>query len=80
MAEFGKWTRIGEELPKIDENVLFCCYIDAEGFGEVYCGWYEGDKTLGDAIVMQTVPGDSGWWYPCTHWMPLPSTPEIPNG
>ncbi|MFO0452775.1 MAG: hypothetical protein ACK52I_29655 [Pseudomonadota bacterium] len=79
MAEFGKWTRIGEELPCKGEYVLFCCYIEDEGFGEVNFGWYEGDKTLGDAIVMQTVPGDPGWWYPCTHWMPLPPVPEIPN-
>jgi hypothetical protein len=33
---------------------------------------------MGDAIVMQTKPGDPSWWYPCTHWMPLPPTPEVP--
>jgi hypothetical protein len=73
------WIPITEKLPKEHEFVLFCCYIeDEEGFGDVDLGWYEGRKTMGDAIVMETRPGDDSWWMPCTHWMHLPPTPEVP--
>jgi hypothetical protein len=75
----SNWIPITEKLPKEHEFVLFCCYIeDEEGFGDVDLGWYEGHKTMGDAIVMQTKPGDPSWWFPCTHWMPLPETPKVP--
>jgi hypothetical protein len=72
------WIPITEKLPKEKEHVLFCCYIEDEGFGDVHLGWYEGHKTMGESIAMETVPGDPHWWFPCTHWMPLPETPEVP--
>ena len=71
----SNWIPITEKLPKEHEFVLFCCYIeDEEAFGDVEFGWYEGHKTEGDAIAMETHDG----WYPCTHWMPLPETPKVP--
>ena len=70
----NKWIPITEKLPALYEPVLFCCYIEGCGFGNVEFGWYEGMKTDGSAIAMLT----SADWYPCTHWMPLPETPEVP--
>jgi hypothetical protein len=68
------WTHISEHLPTLNQPVLFCCRIDEDEFGDVELGWYEGHKTEGDAIAMETSAG----WYPCTHWMALPPTPEVP--
>jgi hypothetical protein len=68
----SNWISITDKLPTINEFVLFCCYIEEYGFGDVDLGWYEGHKTNGDAIVMETHDG----WYPCTHWMALPLVPE----
>lgn len=73
--EMNNWIHISDKLPTINEFVLFCCDIDEYGFGNVELGWYEGHKTESDAIVMET---SSDEWYPCTHWMPLPETPEVP--
>jgi len=74
------WIRITERLPTIEEDVLFCAEIDGV-FGDIHLGWYEGSKTAGDSIAMETVPGDPGWWFPCTHWMPLPEKPKSePSG
>ena len=70
-----KWIPITEKLPALYEPVLFCCYLDEYGFTDVDLGWYEGQKTQGEAIAMET---SSDGWYPCTHWMPLPETPEKP--
>jgi hypothetical protein len=72
----NNWISITEKLPTLYEPVLFCCYIEGCGFGDVEFGWYEGDKTNGVAIVMETT---SDGWSPCTHWMPLPETPEAPK-
>ena len=71
------WIRYTDELPLIDEPVLFCCEPIGNGdteFSEVWFGWYEGQKTAGDAIAMQT--DDPGHWRPATHWMDLPNRPE----
>jgi hypothetical protein len=68
------WVHISELLPTINEFVLFCCYTEEHGFTDVELGWYEGHKTEGEAIAM----GTSSGWYPCTHWMHLPPTPEVP--
>jgi hypothetical protein len=68
----GNWIDISDELPKQNEEVLFCCDIDGE-FTSVSLGWYTGHKTLGRAIVMETIRDDD--WSPCTHWMALPKTP-----
>lgn len=69
------WIHISELLPTLNEPVLFCCYIeDCDGFGDVEIGWYEGSRTEGDAIAMETSSG----WFPCTHWMAIPPTPEVP--
>jgi hypothetical protein len=79
MAEFGKWTHYKDELPPLGYvDVLYCCYLD-DGepcFTEISIGWFEGKHTEGDAIAMESY--ENGW-YPCTHWMPLPPKPEIPN-
>ena len=79
-----KWIPITEKLPALYEPVLFCRYIEEYGFGDVGFGWYEGMKPgwyegmktdgIANAIAMLT----SDDWYPCTHWMPLPETPEAP--
>lgn len=68
------WISIADELPPINEPVLFCCYLEEYGFGDIELGWYEGKKTNGVAIVMETT---SDGWYPCTHWMALPKVPMI---
>lgn len=78
MAKFGTWTHYKDELPPLHTKVLLCCLYEDDGFhgpyiSEIETGYYEGQKTQGDAIVMET-PDD---WYPCTHWMPLPDVPEF---
>lgn len=73
------WIHIHDQLPETNTDVLFTCMYEDEGYcSDVQLGWYEGVKTLGDAIVMETST-DKHDWYPCTHWMPLPKTPEIPK-
>jgi hypothetical protein len=76
-----RWVSIKERLPEQNTDVLFCCYDEeAEAFRDVHLGWFEGHWTASpDAIAMETVPGDPGWWFPCTHWMPVPPTPELPS-
>ena len=75
----AKWIHIDDQLPETNTDVLFTCMYEDEGYcSDVQLGWYEGAKTLGDAIVMETST-DKHDWYPCTHWMPLPKTPEIPQ-
>lgn len=69
------WISIADKLPTLDEPVLFCCYLDEHGFSDVQLGWYEGKKTQGAAIAMENLGNE---WYPCTHWMALPSVPEVP--
>jgi hypothetical protein len=76
----NQWYSIADKLPNIDEEVLFCCYIeDNGGFGDVHMGWWEGRKTAGESIVMETVPDDESWWFPCTHWMHIPEPPRDPK-
>ena len=69
-----EWISIADKLPPINETVLFCCYLEEYGFGDIELGWYEGHKTNGEAIAMETT---SDGWYPCTHWMALPKEPMI---
>ena len=72
-----KWIHITEQLPKINQTVLFTCYQDdSRCFHEIQLGWYIGGKTLGGAIAIETGDDD---WSPCTHWMPLPQLPEVPK-
>lgn len=69
------WISIKDRLPDLHKEVLFCCCNeDSSGFSDVSIGVFEGYKTLGEAIVMET--GDPGYWLPCTHWMPVPEPPE----
>jgi hypothetical protein len=75
------WISIDEQIPEQGEEVLYCCLID-DGSGQAYftdvrLGFYDGHKTKGDAIVMDSYESEDGDWYPCTHWMPLPQPPEI---
>ena len=79
-----EWISIDVRLPDKFQEVLFCCFMeDVPGspyFTDVSVGWYEGQRTLGDAIAMETLAASEGLdrdWSPCTHWMPLPKTPEI---
>lgn len=70
-----RWITIDQQLPPVGGCVLFCCFF---GKDDVYnttvgMGYYQGQKTEGDAIAMETQEGD---WEPCTHWMPLPPTPD----
>jgi hypothetical protein len=75
MAQPNEWTHYTDELPPLKEDVLFC-YEDENGdFQEVRLGWYEGEKTMGSAIAMETMTGSPAW-YPCTHWMRLPKLPS----
>jgi hypothetical protein len=62
------WVSIAERLPPLDEIVPFCCWID-DRFTEVDFGKYTGEKTLGDAVVME---GEL-YWYPCSHWYEIPA-------
>lgn len=70
-----QWIDIADQLPEIGKPVLFCCHIE-DYFTDVALGWYEGQKTKGRAIVMEMLE-DKSDWYPCTHWMHLPPTPEV---
>lgn len=64
-----RWIPISEQLPGIDDRVLF--YLD-DPPTEVSLGWWAGKHTHGKAIAMEY--GDSdGDWLPCSHWMPLPA-------
>ena len=75
-----RWWSIKEQLPELQVDVLFRSYdADTNAFHDVHFGWFEGEWTASpDAIVMQTVPGDPSWWFPCTHWMPVPPGPPLP--
>ena len=66
------WISIAERLPPLREDVLFCCEIDGE-FTRVDLGQYGGEKTYGEAVVMDLSEYD---WSPCSHWMPLPDPPS----
>ena len=76
--EVLRWISVFDELPPLDKRVVFCCYPDKRtGCGDIYIGIYEGSKTKGKAVVMET--SEDRWdWLPCTHWMPLPKPPEFP--
>lgn len=76
--EVLRWISVIDDLPPLNERVLFCCYPDDHtGCGHIYIGVYEGSKTKGKAVVMET--SEDRWdWLPCTHWMPLPEPPEFP--
>jgi len=67
-----KWTTIAEEYPPLGEDVWFCCRID-DAFTRVDKGRYKGNKTFGDALVMEAADD----WSPCSHWMQLPPTPDL---
>ena len=72
-----KWIHVSEQLPPIEQEVLFCCYEDEyDKFSEVRIGWYEGTKPCGNAVSMETVHGEPGWWFPCEYWMPLSELPS----
>ena len=70
---FG-WISIAERMPEMGELVLFVCDINGE-WTEPETGRWTGKKTKGVAIVMDY--GDDPDWYPCSHWMPLPSLPRF---
>lgn len=78
------WKSIKDELPPLDDMVLFCCimehYLTKENyFTEVDCGIYTGKKTMGEAVIMYYTGSseDDTDWSPCSHWTELPSPPEI---
>lgn len=67
------WKYIGDELPPIGEAVLFYCGWDA-GISDIGTGVFQGEWTLGDAVVMVT--GEDDDWLPCSHWKPLTDSLE----
>ena len=69
----AQWIPITTARPPIGQQVLFCCLIDRD-FSDVDCGEYQGEKTDGNAVVMDRVGDD---WAPCSHWMPLPEPPSV---
>jgi hypothetical protein len=69
------WIPIHQKVPPIGKQVLFCCGRDDE-FTLVEMGAYFGKWTDSpNAIVMEVVGVDDDW-SPCSHWMPLPLTPD----
>lgn len=65
------WIKIADELPPIGEWVWFS-WSDPKGTSQYFSadvGRYEGQKTAGDAIGMETLPeGYESDWYPCDQW------------
>ena len=70
-----RWTPITEQLPPIDKEVLFCCQID-DIFTGVSLGTYAGKWTDSPNAIVMEVTGIADDWSPCSHWMPLPLTPD----
>lgn len=70
------WIPITEQLPPIDEPVLFCCLTDV-GFTDVDRGWYEKNWTDDESALVMRISYDVNDWSPCSHWMPLPKPPEV---
>lgn len=70
VARCDDWISIKDRLPKQDEPVLYCCWID-DHFTDTRCGSWDGGYTIGKTLVM-VQDGYDPSWYPCSHWMPLP--------
>ncbi len=70
------WISIAERLPPLNVPVPFCCWIDDE-FTDIDFGRYTGEKTLGDAVVMNVMDFGDQDWEPCSHWFELPLIPNV---
>ena len=68
-----KWISIVDELPVKGQEVIFTCLVDG-AFSATTSGWWNGERTMSQHLVMEW--GDSDDWQPCSHWMPLPDTPD----
>lgn len=77
-----RWTHIEDATPPLNIPVLFLCqiddgHVDGNCFTRVEMGVWEGEHTEGNAIAMET--GSPFDFSPCTHWMPLPAAPRLPE-
>jgi hypothetical protein len=68
------WIDIADKTPEIGVLVLFICDCGLDGWTDAETGRWTGQKTAGNAIVMDY--GDDPDWYPCTHWLPIPPSPN----
>ena len=66
----SKWISIEDQMPEQGKRVMFVCVLDSDTIHEPEIGEWTGERTRGDAIVMDY--GEEDDWYPCTHWMELP--------
>jgi hypothetical protein len=69
------WTPITQQVPPTGKEVLFCCEID-DIFTGVGLGTYWGKWTDSPNAVVMEIVGVDDDWSPCSHWMPVPLTPD----
>ena len=68
-----KWTKVKDELPKTDDNVIF-------NYKSIIGGKYDDNNNVTIGCYMNNI----GLWYRhddiqidyVTHWMPLPTKPK----
>ena len=70
LREERRWVPVGERLPEKYQRVIVAFTPDSRGVVEV-C---EAVHDFGSDFET-----DAGC-YECSHWMPLPPGPEVPNG
>lgn len=67
-----EWIKISDQLPEINQVVVFTCDIDGD-FTWPEMGKWNGEHTMGGGLVMvEEYDNDLA---PCSHWIPIPDLP-----